>query len=66
VGTRKVYSDSILNMMLQGRRGGVYKSRVASEHSGPDGGPIETQDLSWAKEKLMAMMERRAPKADDA
>lgn len=65
VGTKRTYSDSILNMMLQGRRSTVYKSRTASELSGPNGGPIETTDLSWAKDKLKAMMERRS-QGDDS
>lgn len=60
VGSKRSYSDTILNMMLQGRRSNVYKNRTAAELSGPNGGPIETADLSWAKDKLKAMMEKRS------
>lgn len=59
VGTKKVYSDAILTMMLQGRRSSVYKSRTANELSGPNGGPIQSEDLGWAKDRLAAMMARR-------
>jgi hypothetical protein len=59
VGQKKVYSDAVLSMMLQGRRGNVYKSRTANELSGPNGAPIQTEDLGWAKERLAEMMSRR-------
>jgi hypothetical protein len=40
VGKKRVYSDSLLAMMLQGRRPGVYKQRTAAELTGKDGAPI--------------------------
>ena len=45
-GTKRVYSDSLLSMMLQGRRPDIYKNRVAQEVSGPNGGPVEFQTMS--------------------
>lgn len=45
-GTKRVYSDSLLSMMLQGRRPDIYKNRVAQEVSGPGGGPVEFQTMS--------------------
>jgi hypothetical protein len=46
VGTKKSYSDSILTMMLAGRRSGVYKTKTATELSGPNGGPLESVTLA--------------------
>lgn len=65
VGKKKVYSDAILTMMLQGRRSAVYKNRTASELSGPNGGPIQSEDLGWAKDRLAAMMARRTESQDE-
>jgi hypothetical protein len=59
IGTRRNYSDAVLTMMLQGRRSGVYKQRTANELSGPNGAPIQTEDLGWAKDRLAAMMAKR-------
>ena len=41
-GTETVYSDSILTMMLAGRRNSVYKNSTSTELSGPNGGPVES------------------------
>lgn len=53
VDTERHYSDSLLTMMLKGRRAAVYNTdRV--EHSGKDGGPIIqslTVEFVSAKEK---------------
>lgn len=45
-GTKRVYSDSLLSMMLQGRRPDIYKNRLAQEVSGPGGGPVELQTMT--------------------
>lgn len=61
VGTKKRYSDSLLNTLLVGRRPDVYKTRVASELSGPDGGPVQlnhTMDLSKLTDDELAFLNR--------
>ena len=42
VGSIREYSDGLLMFLLRGRRPEVYKDRIASEHSGSGGGPIQT------------------------
>lgn len=46
IGETRRYSDVLLMFRLKGLKPDVYKERVAAEHSGPGGGPIEWQDLS--------------------
>ena len=46
IGTEKVYSDSVLTFMLQGRRPDVYKGRTATEISGPGGEPFALEKMS--------------------
>jgi hypothetical protein len=65
VGTKKAYSDAILTMMLQGRRPNVYKSRAATELTGANGGPVQTEDLGWAKDRLADMLARRVAKNEE-
>jgi hypothetical protein len=43
VGQKRVYSDSLLALLLKGRRKRVYAERT--EHTGPDGGPIQQQQV---------------------
>ncbi len=42
--SKRVYSDACLIFYLKGRRGDVFRDRF--EHSGPGGGPIQTEDLT--------------------
>lgn len=46
VGTKTVYSDALLALMLQGRRSDVYRNKVSTEVSGPNGAPMELASLS--------------------
>lgn len=39
VGERKEYSDTLLGLVLKGRRSKVFRDKL--EHSGPDGGAIQ-------------------------
>lgn len=41
VGTRLVFSDSLLSLLLKGRRKRVFAERV--ETTGADGGPVQTR-----------------------
>lgn len=43
VGSEKVYSDSLLALMLKARRKTVYAERI--EQTGADGGPIKAQQV---------------------
>jgi hypothetical protein len=43
VGTKTVYSDSLLALLLKGRRKKVFAERI--EQTGADGGPVKTQVL---------------------
>lgn len=43
VGTKTVYSDSLLALLLKGRRKRVFAERV--EQTGADGGPVQTQQV---------------------
>lgn len=36
------YSDTLLIFLLKGRKPEVFGDKIRAEHSGPDGGPIET------------------------
>lgn len=46
VGSVREYSDTLAIFLLKGRRPDKFKDRVAAEHTGRDGGPIETKDVS--------------------
>ena len=41
VGTKTVYSDSLLALLLKGRRKKVFAERI--EQTGADGGPVQTR-----------------------
>jgi hypothetical protein len=43
VGTVRKYSDRLLEMQLYAHRPAKYRNRSSIEHSGPNGGPIETK-----------------------
>jgi hypothetical protein len=43
VGTKRVYSDSLLALLLKGRRKKVFAERI--EQTGADGGPVKTQQV---------------------
>ena len=43
VGTRTVYSDSLLSLLLKGRRKKVFAERI--EQTGADGGPVQTRTV---------------------
>jgi hypothetical protein len=44
--TEHEYSDRILEVMLKAKRPEEFKERIAAEHTGKNGGPIETKDAS--------------------
>lgn len=41
-GVVRRYSDTLLIFLLKGRKPDVFGDKIRAEHSGPDGGPIET------------------------
>jgi hypothetical protein len=43
IGTRLVYSDSLLALLLKGRRKRVFAERI--ESTGADGGPVRTEQV---------------------
>lgn len=43
IGTKTVYSDSLLALLLKGRRKKVFAERI--EQTGADGGPVQTQQV---------------------
>lgn len=63
VGHVQEYSDTLMQLLLRGRRPGRYKDRVSTELTGKDGGPIQTEDVSpraVLAEKLAAIHGRTA------
>jgi hypothetical protein len=62
----RVYSDTLLVFLLKGHRPERYRERV--EHTGKNGGPIQTQsvpvDLSQLSDDELADLERLVGKAD--
>jgi hypothetical protein len=57
VGTRMVYSDSLLALLLKGRRKKVFAERV--ETTGADGGPVQ------ASVTIVSGVPSVVPPADD-
>lgn len=49
VGKRRVYSDQLLITRLKALRPEVYKDRVAAEHTGKNGGPIQYDRVDLTK-----------------
>lgn len=45
VGQRRVKSDTMLIFMLKGAKPDIYRDRVSTEISGPNGGPIPVQEV---------------------
>lgn len=65
VGTERVYSDSLLSLVLKGRRKQVYADRT--ELTGADGGPVATTDATQRAARAAALLElaRKRQQADD-
>ena len=61
VGSKTVYSDTLLALMLQGRRSDVYRNKTATELSGPNGAPVELATLS--DEQLDAVLKAKMAEA---
>lgn len=47
VGHVQRHSDTLMIFLLKARRPDKYKDRVANEHTGPNGGPIQTETRTW-------------------
>jgi hypothetical protein len=63
------HSDALLMFLLKGHRARTFKDRVASEISGPDGQPIESNVGLQGAARLHAMLEearRRKEAGEDA
>ena len=65
------YSDTCLIFLLKSKRPEVYRDRQSVEHSGPDGGPIRTEnvgmlDLTILDDEELSILERigKSPKVD--
>jgi hypothetical protein len=67
VGAARKYSDSLLTMLLKGRRPSVYRDRLSAELSGPDGGPLLMTDTERGAriEALLAAAERRKAETEE-
>lgn len=50
------YSDKLLELLLKGRRPGVYRENARVELSGPGGGPIEIEDRSASLPDVLAVL----------
>ena len=61
VAEERTYSDSLLAMMLQGRKPEIYKNRTATELSGDPTAPIkhEVANREMTKEEIVAELARR-------
>ncbi len=65
VATVRKYSDTLLMFLLKGRRPEKFKDR--HEHTGKDGGPIETREMSNLEfARRMAFALAQGIKDDDA
>ena len=66
VGEITLYSDRLLELLLKAKRGNEFRERQSVEHTGRDGGPIETsqlvsvQDLNLPEEVLRMIIEARS------
>jgi hypothetical protein len=62
------YSDTLLIFLLKARAPEKYRERVGLEHSGPDGGPIQTEDVSLSDDdraaRILAIVQRARERAD--
>lgn len=59
VGTKTVYSDSLLSMMLQGRKSDKYKQKISTEHTGDKNNPVAVVDITHDLDTIRAELERR-------
>lgn len=67
VGHIQRYSDTLTIFLLKARRPEKYRERQSIEHSGPGGGPIQTEvDLSSLSNKELRTMQRLVKKAKAA
>lgn len=62
VGEVQRYSDTLMIFLLKARRPDKFKDRVANEHSGPNGGPIQTEEVS-PRERIASRIARLAPES---
>lgn len=58
VGSIREYSDSLLIAILKGRRPSIYRERF--EHTGADGGPIETKTTLILKNARASLIQKLA------
>jgi hypothetical protein len=61
--TIKRYSDTLLIFLMKGARPEKYRDNARVEHTGKDGGPIQTMDLSRLSDRELEDFERLASKA---
>lgn len=54
---KRVYSDTLMVLLLKAHRPDRYRDRQSVEHSGPAGGPIQVDD---ARERLAGELDRLA------
>lgn len=54
---KRVYSDTLMVLLLKAHRPEKYRERQSVEHSGPAGGPIQVDD---ARERLAGELDRLA------
>lgn len=61
VAEERQYSDTLLSMMLQGRKSEIYKNRTATELSGDPNAPIkyDTTTREMTKDEIIAELTRR-------
>lgn len=57
VGNVRKYSDRMLEILLKAHRPDQFKERIANEHSGLNGGPIQYSNLDRAN-RLMTLIEQ--------
>ena len=62
------YSDTLLIFLLKARAPEKYRERVGLEHSGPGGGPIQTEDVGLSDTdratRILAIVQRARERAD--
>lgn len=60
IDTVREYSDTLLIFMAKAHRPEVYRETVRSEMTGKDGGPIQHEDISDAREQVIGRIDRLA------
>lgn len=58
VGTERIYSDRMLEILLKARRPKKYREKVQHQHGGEDGGPIGIDIKGLSNEQLAAFKKR--------